>query len=435
MKKPQYDKNNSYDNNDRNASLKLIDWFDIRTVRKASILVVGAGAIGNEVLKNLALLGIGNIFIFDRDTIEKSNLSRSVLFREHDDGKHKAEIAARSVKEINPTVNARWKNGDIRFDMGLGFINRMDVVIAGFDNIEARRKINELCWLADRPWIEAGIEVFDGHVSVFYPNKGACFECYSNRLAKINGSFRLGSIKTGIGAKKNVDANSCQVIASKYAEEGKVATTPTIASIVGGIQAQEALKLLSLKKWRNFSLISKRIRFLGSIADVSVSDLEAFEECDKHETINKKAVVRIPGVDTNTRIGDLVKAVKKDLGRHAVIELWNELIVEYECRKCRTVNPVLKFRASLFKEDLACSVCHTPPKYYENLKKMTHLSDFKEFAIEKKLLNSTLAELGVPPLEWLTVNGSRIEFDGECYLEIGEIDKFHGFNDMSFTDI
>ena len=76
--------------NDRDATLKLIDWFNISRIQSAKVLVVGAGAIGNEVLKNLALLGIGNIFIFDRDTIEMSNLSRSILYRASDSGRPKA---------------------------------------------------------------------------------------------------------------------------------------------------------------------------------------------------------------------------------------------------------------------------------------------------------------------------------------------------------
>src|SRR5678815_19513 len=90
--------------NDRDATLKLIDWFDIERVRSAKVLVIGAGAIGNEVLKNLALLGIGHIFIFDRDTIEMSNLSRSVLYRAADSGKDKAETAAKAVCALNPNV-------------------------------------------------------------------------------------------------------------------------------------------------------------------------------------------------------------------------------------------------------------------------------------------------------------------------------------------
>ena len=64
----------------------LLSWFDTERVRNARVLVVGAGALGNEVLKNLALFGVGNIYVVDYDTIEYSNLTRSILFREEDAG-------------------------------------------------------------------------------------------------------------------------------------------------------------------------------------------------------------------------------------------------------------------------------------------------------------------------------------------------------------
>src|SRR6476619_2229309 len=99
--------------NDRDATLKLIDWFDVDRVHSAKIMVIGAGAIGNEVLKNLALLGIGHIFIVDRDTIEMSNLSRSVLYRAADSGKDKTSTAARAVAELNPNVKTTYLKGDV----------------------------------------------------------------------------------------------------------------------------------------------------------------------------------------------------------------------------------------------------------------------------------------------------------------------------------
>jgi len=124
--------------NDRDSVYKLIDWFDAARVKSARVLVIGAGAIGNEVLKNLALLGVGNVYIFDRDTIDMSNLSRSILYRAADSGQPKASTAARAVREINPTVNAFWLNGDVTLDLGLGALRRMDVVIGCLDNRQAR---------------------------------------------------------------------------------------------------------------------------------------------------------------------------------------------------------------------------------------------------------------------------------------------------------
>ncbi len=72
---------------DRYSRLRLIPWWDQERLGRARVMVVGAGAIGNELLKNLALLGIGKIFIADLDGIENSNLSRSILYRAGDEGK------------------------------------------------------------------------------------------------------------------------------------------------------------------------------------------------------------------------------------------------------------------------------------------------------------------------------------------------------------
>src|SRR5271167_4030844 len=74
------------DDQDRYSRLRLISWWRQERLRTARILVVGAGALGNEVVKNLALLGMGTTYLIDLDVVEPSNLSRSVLFREQDGG-------------------------------------------------------------------------------------------------------------------------------------------------------------------------------------------------------------------------------------------------------------------------------------------------------------------------------------------------------------
>ena len=90
------------------------------------IMVVGAGAIGNELIKNLALLGIGRILIFDMDDIENTNLTRSVLYRCSDVGRYKAEVAAERAMEMNPDVKAKAFVSNIIDDVGLGVFRRMN---------------------------------------------------------------------------------------------------------------------------------------------------------------------------------------------------------------------------------------------------------------------------------------------------------------------
>jgi molybdopterin/thiamine biosynthesis adenylyltransferase len=85
---------------DRFQRFRLIGWWDQERLSRAKVLVIGAGALGNEIIKNLALLGVGHLFIADLDRIENSNLSRSILYRAADNGRFKAETAARAARDI-----------------------------------------------------------------------------------------------------------------------------------------------------------------------------------------------------------------------------------------------------------------------------------------------------------------------------------------------
>src|ERR1043165_5920685 len=89
---------------DRFQRFRLISWWDQKKLSAARVLVIGAGALGNEIVKNLSLLGVGHLLIADMDRIENSNLSRSILYREADNGKAKSAIAARSARDIYPDI-------------------------------------------------------------------------------------------------------------------------------------------------------------------------------------------------------------------------------------------------------------------------------------------------------------------------------------------
>src|SRR6266849_5081230 len=87
---------------DRFSRFSLIGWWDQEKLRAARVLVIGAGALGNEILKNMALLGFANTVVVDLDSIEASNLSRSILYRASDIGRRKADVAADAVRDIFP---------------------------------------------------------------------------------------------------------------------------------------------------------------------------------------------------------------------------------------------------------------------------------------------------------------------------------------------
>jgi len=156
---------------------ELISWWDQKRLLEAKVLVIGAGALGNEILKNLALVGVGRVVVADMDRIELSNLARSVLFREDDIGLYKAEVAARRAMEICPQMHVQPFVGNIVYELGMGVFRWADITLCGLDNREARVAVNRACLKVGRPWIDGAIERLDGVVRTFLPHAGACYEC------------------------------------------------------------------------------------------------------------------------------------------------------------------------------------------------------------------------------------------------------------------
>lgn len=153
------------------------------------VLVVGAGGLGCELLKDLALSGFKNLEVIDMDTIEVSNLNRQFLFRMHDVGQPKAVVAARRVMERVSGVNIVPHFCRIE-DKDFEFYRVFDIIALGLDSIEARSYINAVacsfleynsdgkpCEETIKPMVDGGTEGFKGHARVILPGITPCFEC------------------------------------------------------------------------------------------------------------------------------------------------------------------------------------------------------------------------------------------------------------------
>jgi adenylyltransferase/sulfurtransferase len=352
---------------DRYHTFGYISWWRQEVVRDATVLVVGAGALGNEVIKNLALMGIGNILIADFDTIEDSNLSRSVLFRSSDRGRRKVDAAAEAVKALNPDVKVKAWHGDINYEMGLGVFRHVDAIVGCLDNREARLSINRYSWAVDRPWVDGAIQELMGIVRVFWPGQGACYECTLTDL-----DYQIINLRY-----------SCPLLARQDILQGKVPTTPTSASIVAAFQTQEALKLIHDMEVQP----GKALMINGLTNDIYLTEYPVKEMCMSHARL--EPIVELPDATAaGTTLADLLAIARDQLGDEAALEFDGEMVVSMTCTSCGAEEMIFKRMARLYEDAAVCPACGGRREMT-----LTH-----RISGDEAFLDRTLAEVDVPPL-------------------------------------
>ncbi|KAE8708473.1 SUMO-activating enzyme subunit 2 [Hibiscus syriacus] len=166
----------------------------LSAIEGAKVLMVGAGGIGCELLKTLALSGFQDIHIIDIDTIEISNLNRQFLFRQSHVGQSKAKastftciflVARDAVLRFRPNISITPYHANIKESrFNVDFFKEFDVVLNGLDNLDARRHVNRLCLAAHVPLVESGTTGFLGQVTVHLKGETECYECHPKPAPK-----------------------------------------------------------------------------------------------------------------------------------------------------------------------------------------------------------------------------------------------------------
>lgn len=211
---------------DRYDRSRRTGWLDIDAISRTKVLMVGAGALGNEVAKNLVLSGFEDITVVDMDHVVGSNLNRCLFFSDEDaaERRPKAEALSEGVSEMSDSVHCRPIVARIEDSPGDMF-REVDVVCGCLDNISARIHVNSMAYGNGCPLIDGGMDGFIGRVMVVSPPEGACLQCGMNRS-----HARVANMRFSCTGRDAVFHNP--VLAAEI----------TTTSVLGAVMVRECLK-------------------------------------------------------------------------------------------------------------------------------------------------------------------------------------------------
>jgi len=213
---------------------KRIKGWDQNKIRNSKVMVIGAGATGNEVIKNLVLSGVGTITLIDYDFIDLSNLNRCVLFntKSAEKNEYKVDVIKEACRDINPDVKIITIKEDLN-KVEKNIYKQNDVICSCLDNVEARLEANNYSYYFGIPFIDSGIDGYFGTVQAVFSKdqNSACLQCgISNKDLDL-----MWKKFSCTGRELNTENGETM---------GKIASIITTTSIIGGIQSQQVLKFI-----------------------------------------------------------------------------------------------------------------------------------------------------------------------------------------------
>ncbi len=338
---------------DRYARHRSIAGFSQEALQAGRFAVIGAGAIGNEVVKNLCLLGVGAIDVYDFDTVELHNLTRSVLLREADVGTSKAEAVARRARELDPAVAVRAVAGDLWDTLDFAALRDYRCVIAALDNFEARLRVNLLCWIAGVDWVNAAIDSRYVTVESFpfssaVPSSGAvnptpvaCYECGLPASAY----------------QRIAERYSCGGLQRLAARERIIPTTAITASFAGAQAVNRALAATG--RVPGNGLAAERWLLDTVTGRASVAALERAPLCPCCGDLPGKARIVAPGGADAHAVDEAARAAGADS-----VRLSDRLVWRCHCANCgstpATVAVELRAAARVPDSVAFCLQCRSP---------------------------------------------------------------------------
>ena len=146
-------------------------------IRKARVLIVGAGGLGSPAALYLAAAGVGTLGLVDDDAVSLSNLQRQILFRTADIGRPKVEAGGEALKALNPGVQIETHKMRVTAANVMALIADYDVIADGSDNFPTRFLLNDACFFAKKPLVSAAVTEFEGQLATYKGHEPGC-PCY-----------------------------------------------------------------------------------------------------------------------------------------------------------------------------------------------------------------------------------------------------------------
>ncbi len=286
----------------RYARHTLISGWDQERLGAATVVIMGVGALGNEVARILAMSGIGGLILCDFDRVSVSNLSRSGLFREMDVERLKVEAAARTLKEMAPGIRIQTRPKPLVHGVGLAELRDAQLVMSCLDSRSARLQLTGRCNLVQAPCIDGGTHPWGGEVRPYLIPEGPCYSC-------------------------SLTPRERAVADAPWSCLDEVPDTPTGATASSSVLVASWMSLTAIRFLLNLSTPNGTVRIDGSSGVTRIVQQKRDPECLLHTPIGK---VRKISASAQETLGKL----RREIGPDKTPLAWSPVQQYVECPSC-----------------------------------------------------------------------------------------------------
>ncbi len=334
----------------------LLPEWDQSRLGGATVIIMGIGALGNEVAQCLALAGVGRLILCDPDVIEKSNLSRTPLFRECDIGRLKVEAAAEVLTDLAPGLRVEPRAQRLETGAGLAELRDATLTLGCLDSRAARLELAGRCGLVRAPWIDGGTGPWTGELRLYLDPDGPCYGCGQDAEA----------------LAINDDPLSCGV---------PVTGSPTGAAAPISAAIGSQMALFAVRFLMGLEVPRDVLVFDGGQGRLEHVRQSRDPDCPYHRTIETVRPIRLSAQNT---AGELLEA----LGSNKTPLSWNPIRLQSECSQCGFK---VKKPGPLPATEDRCPNCSTVLRSRTTLEVTDTLADIR------------LIDLGIPEREIVAV--------------------------------